>query len=103
MNEEWKVEFKPTAFKELKKLDRKIQNKIFQFLDRLIQNYDTPRFVGNALQGKYKGLWRYRAGDYRIICEIQDLRLIILVLNVAHRKEVYTSNLIPFPKHSHWL
>lgn len=90
MNDTWKVEFKPTAFKELKKLDQKIQTQIFHFLDRLTQNHDSPRSIGSVLQGKYKGLWRYRSGDYRIITEIQDHKLIILVLDIGHRREIYS-------------
>jgi len=92
MTKTWEVEFKPTAFKELKKLDRKIQTQIFLFFDGLIQNHDSPRSRGSALQGKYKELWKYRAGDYRMICEIQDHKLIILVLEVGHRKEIYITH-----------
>ena len=91
MNKKWEVEFKPTAFKELKKLDRRIQNHIFSFLERLIENHTSPRAAGLALQGKHKGLWRYRVGDYRVICEIQDHKLIILVLDIGHRKNVYAN------------
>jgi len=92
MMKPWKVEFKPTAFKELKNLDRKIQNQIFQFFDRLAQTHDSPRSIGRDLQGEHKGFWRYRAGGYRIICEIQDHKLIILVLDAGHRKEVYITH-----------
>jgi len=91
MPDAWKIEFKPTAFKELNKLDRKIQTQVFRFLDKLIENHNSPRSIGAALQGKHKGLWRYRTGNYRIICEIQDHKLIILILDIGHRREIYSS------------
>ena len=92
MSKTWAVEFKPTAFKELKKLDRKIQTHVFNFLERLIENHDSPRAIGMALQGKHKGLWRYRVGHYRIICEIQDHKLIVLILDIGHRRKIYTNH-----------
>lgn len=90
MNKKWVVEFKPSAFKELSKLDKNIQEKIFKYFEKLSNNDLTPRAYGLQLQGKHKGLWRYRVSDYRIICEIQDNKLIILVLGVGHRKEIYS-------------
>lgn len=92
MTKKWDIEFKPTAFKELKKLDRKIQTQVFNFLDRLVENHASARSIGLPLKGKSKGLWRYRVGDYRLICEIQDHKLVILVLDIGHRKEVYTNH-----------
>lgn len=89
MNEAWIVDFKPKAFKELKNLNRRIQAQIFNFLDGLIKNHASPRSVGLSLQGRHAGLWRYRVGDYRLICEIQDHKLTILVLGIGHRKEIY--------------
>lgn len=73
MNEKWVVDFKPSAFKELHNLDRKAQTQIFNFLNRFLENHCSPRSLGLQLQGNFKGLWRYRVGDYRLICEIQDL------------------------------
>lgn len=92
MTKKWVAEFKPSAFKELKKLDRKIQGQIFHFLDRLVEDYESPRAIGLALQGGTKKLWRYRVGDYRLICSIEDHQLIVLVLSVGHRREVYTNH-----------
>jgi len=89
MTEKWIVEFKPRAFKELKKLDRPVQKQIFDFLDTLSEGSCHPRSTGKALQGNQSGMWRYRVGDYRILCEIQDSKLIIHILAVGHRKEVY--------------
>ncbi|HXG28941.1 MAG TPA: type II toxin-antitoxin system RelE/ParE family toxin [Nevskiales bacterium] len=85
----WDVEFKQSAFRQLEKLDRAIQRRILAFLkDRVTAGAD-PRLHGKALQGDRQGLWRYRVGDYRIICEIQDHRLVVLVLSLGHRKEIY--------------
>lgn len=89
MSKEWEVEFKPKAFKELKKLDKTIQKTILDFLEKLTQKNTSPRDLGIPLQGASKGFWRYRVGDYRLICDIQDGKMIILVLGVGHRKEVY--------------
>jgi len=89
MNKKWAVEFKPNAFKELKRQDHKIQAQVFHFLDRLINHYDSPRSIGLPLKGKSNGLWRYRVGDYRLICKIEDHQLIIVVLGVGHRREIY--------------
>lgn len=49
----------------------------------------NPRSSGKALQGEFKGLWRYRIGDYRVICQIKDKELVILVIDLAHRKDIY--------------
>lgn len=92
MPKKWAVEFKPGAFKELKKLDCKVQGQIFHFLDKLIEEYESPRVVGLALQGQSKKLWRYRVGDYRLVRAIEDHRLIIVILGVGHRREVYTKH-----------
>lgn len=85
----WRVEFKQSAFRQLEKLDRQVQRRIVDFLNKRIARGAEPRQQGKALHGERQGLWRYRVGDYRIICEIQDRRLVVLVLALAHRKEVY--------------
>ena len=72
MPKKWAVEFKPKAFKELKQLDHKIQAQVFHFLDKLIEHPESPRAPGLAMQGGSKKLWRYRVGDYRLICAIED-------------------------------
>lgn len=84
----WTIDFDAYALKALEKLDKPVRNRIERFLDDL-ELLDNPRQQGKALTGKYKGLWRYRVGDYRIICDIQDNQLIILVLELGHRKEIY--------------
>ena len=84
------VEFKPKAFKELKSFDKPIQEKVFRFLEKLVESHESPRALGIALQGRSKKLWRYRVGDHRLICAIEDHHLIVIVLAVGHRREIYT-------------
>ena len=84
----WKIEFFETASKQFRKLDRQWQIKILSYLEEILSLQD-PRQRGKALTGKKSGLWRYRVGDYRVICEIQGQALRILVLEIGHRKNVY--------------
>jgi mRNA interferase RelE/StbE len=84
----WIVKFKESSKKELSKLDKSESKKIISFLESLSKE-NNPRQKGKALKGKLKEYWRYRVGDYRIICKIQDEELVVLVLRVAHRKDVY--------------
>ncbi len=89
MKTKWTVEFKPKALKEIQKLDKKPRHRIFHFLDSLIEDFDSPRQVGTAMKGDLKGLWRYRVGNYRIVCQLKDDVLTILIAKVDHRKDVY--------------
>ena len=72
----------------MKKLDKQIARRIVAKLHEISQLED-PRSRGKALTGNLSGVWRYRVGDYRILCDINDGRLVILVVDVAHRREVY--------------
>ncbi len=85
----WTIEVTRTAEKQIKKLDRVAQDLIVRFLRDRLKPADNPRQWGKPLHGEKKGLWRYRVGDYRLICDIQEERITILVLRVGHRKEVY--------------
>lgn len=85
----WKIEFKESAIKQLKKLDRPWQRLILDYLEKEVAASEDPRVKGKALVGDKKGLWRYRVGNYRIICKIQDSECIILALVIGHRKSVY--------------
>ena len=75
--------------KEFKKLDRYTQLMIKSWITKNIVDTDNPRIHGKALVGNKSGYWRYRIGDYRLICEIIDNELIILALSIGHRREVY--------------
>ena len=86
----WRVEFATPALRELDKLDRQVARRILAFLhDRVVAQGD-PRGVGQALKGSELGeLWKYRIGDYRVIADIEDRVLRVLVMRVGNRKDVY--------------
>ncbi len=85
----WVYRFDERALKELRKLDRTAQQEIIRYLDSRIAGKDDPRRFGKALQADLAGLWRYRVGDYRILCQIKDGLLLVVVISVGHRKNVY--------------
>lgn len=85
----WNVEFTATAEKQLKKLDRKWQGLILDYLEDEVAALDNPRDKGKALLREKKGFWRYRIGDYRAICKIEDELMVIVAVTVGHRKDVY--------------
>jgi len=85
----WKVEFQRSAAQQLRKLDRAVQQRILTYFRNRVLAAEDPRKLGNALTGDKGGLWRYRIGDYRAICKLDDERLVVLVLELGHRREVY--------------
>ncbi len=86
----WRIELEAAARKDLLKLDRQVARRISYFLHSRVAVLEDPRSIGEALTGTILGgLWKYRVGDYRIICEIQDGKLTILALRVGHRREIY--------------
>jgi mRNA interferase RelE/StbE len=85
----WTIEITRTAEKQITKLHREAQQAIVRFLRERLAGADNPRQWGKPLQGEKRGLWRYRVGDYRLICDIQDDRITVMVLQVGHRKDVY--------------
>ena len=86
----WKVELSSGADRELNKLDAQHARRILKFLHDRVATLDDPRSIGQALHGSRLGeFWKYRVGDYRLICKIEDDRLLVLVLRVGHRKEIY--------------
>ena len=85
----WTVEVIDFAEKQLRKLDKPIQKRLIDWLDERINGCKNPRHFGEPLRGGMSGLWRYRVGNYRIICEIQDEQLVVIALAVGHRREVY--------------
>ena len=82
------VIFADKARKEFLKLDKPIQKQIQTFIVKL-QGLEDPRFSGKALVGNLAGRWRYRVGDYRLVCEIDDEKIIITILRIGHRKNIY--------------
>ncbi len=84
------VELSESADRELGKLDVQQAKRILKFLHQRIAKVDDPRSIGEVLHGSRLGeFWKYRVGDYRMICKIDDDRLVVLVLRVGHRKEIY--------------
>jgi len=83
----WKVEFDDAAVKELRKLDRQAQEEILRYLRERIATNEDPRRFGKPLSRSLAGLWRYRVRSYRLICNIEDDKLIVLVLRASHRKD----------------
>ena len=86
----WAIEFSIEADRELASLDPQHAKRILKFLRERVAKLDDPRSLGKPLQETRLGeFWRYRVGDYRLICKIQDEVLIVLVLRIGHRKEIY--------------
>jgi mRNA interferase RelE/StbE len=86
----YSVELSESADRELGKLDAQQAKRILKFLHERVVKLDDPRSVGEALHGSQLGeFWKYRVGDYRLISKIEDNRLVVLVLRVGHRKEIY--------------
>jgi mRNA interferase RelE/StbE len=85
----WVYRFDERAVKELRKLGKQAQRDIISYLDERIAVEEDPRRFGKGLRSDLVGLWRYRVGDYRIVCQILDGELIVLVVTVGHRRDVY--------------
>jgi len=86
----WKIELDKAAERDLDKLDPQVTRRILRFLHDRVAKLDNPRSIGEALRGSKLGeLWRYRVGDYRIICKIEDNILRVLVVRIGHRQEIY--------------
>lgn len=83
------VIFADKAQKQLEKLDKSIAALIIGWVEKNLQNCENPRLHGKALIANRSGQWRYRIGDYRLICEIQENEITILVLEVGHRRNIY--------------
>ena len=85
-----RIEFDPGAVDDLKKLDRPVRTRLFGFLRTRIAVLDNPRNIGEALSGTRLGnYWKYRVGDWRIICDMQDERIVVRVLRIGNRRDVY--------------
>ena len=86
----FRVEFDPAALKDLRKLDRAVQQRLVGFLRTRVATLEDPRSLGEALAGARLGsYWKYRVGDWRIICDIQDERIVVRVLRIGNRREIY--------------
>jgi mRNA interferase RelE/StbE len=85
----WTIDYSERALKSLKKMDKQNAKRILDFLEQRIAILDDPRTSGKPLKGDLGIFWRYRVGDYRVLCEIQDSKLVILTALIGHRKEIY--------------
>ncbi|WP_300552613.1 type II toxin-antitoxin system RelE/ParE family toxin [Limnohabitans sp. Rim8] len=86
----WQIEFDPDALKDLRKIDKPIQIRLVGFLRTRVSSLTNPRDIGEALSGQRLGnYWKYRVGDWRIICDIQDQKILVRVLRIGNRREVY--------------
>lgn len=83
----WKIEFSDSAKKALNKLEKPVVRRILKFLDERVKK--DPRSVGDFLKGPLSDFWKYRIGDYRLICSIEDEKLMVMVVRVGNRKDVY--------------
>ena len=83
----WKIKWEDFAVKQLRKLDKQVEKRIISYLKKIV--LENPRKQGKPLTGDKSRFWRYRMGEYRIICRIMDDELIVLIIAVGHRKEIY--------------
>ncbi|MGC2111146.1 MAG: type II toxin-antitoxin system RelE/ParE family toxin [Candidatus Korobacteraceae bacterium] len=86
----WTIEFTASAVRQLERLDKSVAQRIRKFLHERVAPLDNPRTLGKALRGETLGeFWKFRVGDYRLITAIEDDRLVVLVIKVGHRREIY--------------
>ena len=85
----WTIEYDPRVQGDLREIDKAVQKEILDYMETRISSADDPRSFGKALRYTKKGLWRYRVRDYRILCEIQEHRLVVLVVAVGRRDKIY--------------
>lgn len=85
----WAIDYTDTARAQLRKLDKQTARRIVDFMDERVAGLESPRSTGKALTGPLGGFWRYRVGDCRVICDIQDGALRVLVVQVGNRRDIY--------------
>lgn len=85
----YKVEYTPHAVRQIKKLEPSIQKRIYEWVDRYLVDCENPRFQGRTLLNCELANWRYRIGDYRIVANIEDDKIVIKIVRVGHRREIY--------------
>ena len=87
------VEYTKRAIKQLKKLDKQTSALLLGWIEKNLVDCDNPRQFGKGLTDNRKGEWRYRIGDYRLVADIQDDKIVILILNIGHRRDIYKDKL----------
>lgn len=88
----WRLVFSKRAEKQLSKMDAGMRRIIVAWLVKNVDGCDDPRAHGKGLTGNLSGAWRYRIGDYRVLCDIRDDELVVLALEIGHRREMYKQN-----------
>lgn len=88
--QKWTIELDPAAQRELDKLDKPVARRILKFLYQRIGRLENPQQIGERLTGTLSQFWKYRVGDYRVICSLEHARLVVLVLRIGHRREIYS-------------
>ena len=89
MNKQYKVRLEKSAQKSLKKMDKNDSKIIMAWISKNLINCQDPYIHGKSLQGNLKEKWRYRIGNYRLICNIDDEKIVILILEACHRRDIY--------------
>ena len=85
----WTIELSQSAEKSLRKFDRQVAKRITHFLRGRVAQLENPRGLGKPLHASLENYWSYRVGDYRLICEIKDQKLVVLVVDIGHRSDIY--------------
>ena len=85
----WRIEFDAEAEDDFRKLDHEIQRRIMRYLRERIATEKDPRRFGAPLKRELSGFWKYRLGDYRIICRIEERTVVVYVIRIGHRREIY--------------
>lgn len=89
MHMKYSLIFEKNAIKQLSKIDKLQQKMIYSYLEKNLENTENPRLLGKSLKGSLKDYWRYRVGDYRIIAEINDIDIKIIIIEIGHRSSIY--------------
>ncbi len=85
----WTIEYDKAVGKDLKRLDTATAKRILDYMDMTVAELEHPRLRGKALRHDLKGLWRYRVGDYRVLCRLEDAQQVVFVLQIEHRRSAY--------------
>jgi mRNA interferase RelE/StbE len=85
----WNVDFTDRARRQLRKLPPDVQSRLLRFLRQRVASSDDPRLLASRLTGELSGYWRFRVGDYRLVCRNEEGELTVLVISLGHRKLVY--------------
>ena len=85
----WMIRYLKSTQKDAQQLDPQIRKRIKEFMEQRVAKLENPRRLGEPLKGQLADLWRYRVGSYRIICELRDQELVVIVIRIGHRKNVY--------------